>query len=1089
MAKKKTSKPKVKSKLTKPSFSITRNGYKFSLSFSNIDSDADYIYIEVWVYEARDGKKSTAKQLQYKKQKLGAKKNSSWTYTGVYDNRNKYYPLVGSGQSDYSKRLEKVKFKMWTEGKVTWETTSGKGKKKKTTKHSKNIKSDSVTHEYVFDNAVKPTVALTYNQDKTSFTYGIDINDDYGLNSNAKKVTTRVWSTLKQLNYGSKNETVVSGYGGQWYNKDTAKNIRNKITTKISPDKPVRFKAYAYAAGPGGKSAEVTAMHVFAKPKPPKAPTLTIPNILKSSSVDKAFGIYDVNWSIDTEKAWYPVDNVTIQYRDQAQHKGASDIYGENMGSWSTAKGNIHSSITRIQTDELGAPADNNVRYFRILAEHDGNVTPGYVTGIAGYGKISNVSGLSATSETVGGKQVLRFKWTAPSCELYGTDPDSEYYNGGKMGNTGRLRIYIYKGTTKNAPIKKIYYKTASFGSTEWENCEWVYEIPSSDLDKQIDYCFQVHIGRDNLNPGGQSDNLWLRNIVVPAKCTNVKGTRLANNTTVELTWDNPTKDDTVRNGIEVAWSTMPNAWESNSPPSTTTFDDGAMTKAYITGLTAGEFYYFWVRRYEETESGTNYGIWSDPSPGVLMADKPSTPTLTLSRSWIKPGGIISAQWVYYASGNLPQTSAHIELSNDNSKWTSLETVSGEEDRVTIDLSTKVLVAQDDATKIKYAYTYPPGTYYLRVVVSNSLGTATSSPIELRIAEPPTCTLTSESIVDYSYISDVDDTGTTETITVKALRSLPLKVTTTGNGNLNLYVYARNEFEWEHPDNVENIFNGDCVWTSTVEAGDYTIDDIPLADNGHYRVQLECVDPETLLTAESQFIDFDVHWEHQAVEPNTSTVEIDDETWTATLTPVKPEGALDTDVCDVYRTTADGRYLCYKGASWGTNIIDKYPTFGETAEPAYCFCTRTPDGDEAWCDMAYELKGSGIIVDYDKEVLRLPWNVSIDDNRSKQGELRSHLGGTKLYYGQPFIDRSQSLSTDIIKIDNEDLVAQLYELSRYTELCYVRTSNCLGYPATVDVSINRAYNNKIVSVSLSAKEADANGEFLGENPLDITETT
>ena len=46
MAKKKTSKPKVKSKLTKPSFSITRNGYKFSLSFSNIDSDADYIRSE-----------------------------------------------------------------------------------------------------------------------------------------------------------------------------------------------------------------------------------------------------------------------------------------------------------------------------------------------------------------------------------------------------------------------------------------------------------------------------------------------------------------------------------------------------------------------------------------------------------------------------------------------------------------------------------------------------------------------------------------------------------------------------------------------------------------------------------------------------------------------------------------------------------------------------------------------------------------------------------------------------------------------------------------------------------------------------------
>ena len=1060
MAKKTTKKKKVTTKLSKPSVSLARNGYTFTLSFSNIHNLADYIYIERWIYEAQDTKKSSNKAKEYKKVKLGAKKNSSWSYTL---DKDKYYPFVADGtdsspkQSDYDQRIKKVVFKVWTEGK---------------NENKKNIKSESVTKTYEFANSVNPGVALTYNEDGTSFTFAVDINDDYGIDDNTKKVATRAWGWLTSQVKGGK-EQKVSGYTGQWYNRDSAPEVRNKITTSISPTTPIKFIAHAYSAGPGGKSETKTATHIFAIPKAPAAPTIKRTNALKKSDVDNGYGIYQVNWNIDTGSGWYPVDEVTIQYRDQDQYKGASDIYGENMGSWSEAKGNIHSSIKSIQTNELGAVSDDNVRYFRILAEHDGNVTPGYVTGVVAYGKPSGISGLSTSQQSVSGKQVLVFSWSAPSTQLYGTDPTTKLYNGGTLGKGGRARIVVFKNSTSTTPIKTIYY-----GSDEWSKNEWVYELPESDLDKSIDYCFQVRVGLDDLNPGGRSDNVWARDIKVPAKCKNVAGTRLANNTTVEVTWDNPEKEDTVYNGIEIAWSTMPNAWESNSTPSTTKFDNGAMTKAYITGLTAGEIYYFWVRRYEESGGNTNYGIWSDPSPGVMLSDKPDIPILTLSRSWIKEGGSLSAQWIYYASGNLPQTNAQIEMTKKGQSWGPIVNIDGEDDKCTIDLSKKV----------NGRYLYPAGDYYLRVSVANELGEAVSEQIEFKIATNPTCSITSSSIVDYSYDTEIDDTGTTETITAKTLRTLPLTVTVAGDGDLSLYVYCIDDFRWEHPDRANNIFQGDCIWTSSVEAGDYSIENIALADNARYRIQLECVDPDTLLTAEPQYIDFEVHWEHQAIEPSDSTVTIDDETGTAELVPVKPEGALDTDVCDIYRTTADGRYLCYQNAPWGKTIIDVLPTFGDAIETSYCFCTRTTNGDEAWCDMVYELYGSGLIVNYDNEVLSLPWNVTIDDNRTKQGEIRSHLGGTKLYYGQPYIDHSQSFSTEVVKIENEDLIEKLYELSRYTELCYVRASNCLGYPAVVDVSINREYNNKIVSVSLSVKEADANGEFLGRLP-DEEETT
>ena len=76
-----TKKVKLKSKLTKPSVSLARNGYKMTLSFSNVDSDADYFYIERWVYEAQDTKKSSNKAKEYKKIKLGTKNHTSWSFT------------------------------------------------------------------------------------------------------------------------------------------------------------------------------------------------------------------------------------------------------------------------------------------------------------------------------------------------------------------------------------------------------------------------------------------------------------------------------------------------------------------------------------------------------------------------------------------------------------------------------------------------------------------------------------------------------------------------------------------------------------------------------------------------------------------------------------------------------------------------------------------------------------------------------------------------------------------------------------------------------------------------------------------------
>ena len=85
---------------------------------------------------------------------------------------------------------------------------------------------------------------------------------------------------------------------------------------------------------------------------------------------------------------------------------------------------------------------------------------------------------------------------------------------------------------------------------------------------------------------------------------------------------------------------------------------------------------------------------------------------------------------------------------------------------------------------------FPARDYNLRVTVANELGEAYSEPVPLTVAAIPKCSITSSSIIDYTYPVYDDDgneiTNPTETTTVKALTALPLTVTLTGNGDLNL---------------------------------------------------------------------------------------------------------------------------------------------------------------------------------------------------------------------------------------------------------------------------------------------------------------
>lgn len=924
-----------------------------------------------------------------------------------------------------------------TDGKTTTKTETKKNVE--TTTKTAHTNSDQASSTYNIQDPHKPSVALSIEGDgDKSVSYTVNMPND----SNSHNITTKTKARFySQVKGGSTKVVKTHVVSRQTAGRD--ETYKEKKVLNLPPTTPTKLILKAYGMGPHGRGSTVETSHVFSKPNIPSITSVT-PNsnkIVNAQGGTVHNGNYHVVWDINTENGWRPVDSFEIEYSDQ-------DTLTITGDSWSSAI-SVNGNMRGVDINKIGSIPDGQARYIRVVAYHDGFSNESGAK-LVGYGKPDKLEGFDARlAQTTDGQRIV-LSWDNPNTKIF-----------------DNARIVLYRDNEKNI-IKEIRY-----GSNEWPktgNCK-PYEYTGQKEGETSEYGARVIIGS-----GGQevqSEISWTNKIKVPYMPKNVTGTKQANNTAVDVTWENPVKADDIYNGVEIAWSTVADAWNSNEQPSTTTFENGAMELAHIVGLTAGEVYYFWVRLYEESSDGnTQYGLWSNPSPGILLADKPNIPVLTLSRSWIKLGGSLAVQWTYSASGNTPQKNAQIEISKDKEVWRQLNSIDGEETKCSVDLNI--------IEKGEYAYGY--GEYWLRVVVENIVSTEYSEPVALKVAKKPTCEILRTSLVNKTHDKIETSDNNFEDVKILTLTKLPLTVEVYGTGDLSLSLYCAEDFSWHHPNRTDTVYSGDCIWTSSVQNGEVMINSTTFADNARYRLQLVAEDPDTGLRSDPAFVEFLVSFEYQPTIANGSIVTIDQNENgcnIAYLVPVKPSEAADTDQCDIYRTTPDGKYLCMHNAPWGETIIDELPSFGEDMYMAYCFCTRSSDGVEIWTDIEYDLEGTGVAINFGDNELLLPWNTSFDDSRTKQGEVRYHMGGSKSYYSQKGIERTQNITTELFKNEHEDLVNKLYELSRHTEICYVRTSHGLGYPANVEVSLNRGYNNVIVSANISATEVDDNDSFLG----------
>ena len=117
----------------------------------------------------------------------------------------------------------------------------------------------------------------------------------------------------------------------------------------------------------------------------------------------------------------------------------------------------------------------------------------------------------------------------------------------------------------------------------------------------------------------------------------------------------------------------------------------------------------------------------------------------------------------------------------------------------------------------------------------------------------------------------------------------------------------------------------------------------------------------------------------------------------------------------------------------------------------------------------------GIVIDFNKERLFLPGNVSLQSKWAKSFQVTEYLGGSIEGDWNPAVQRTGSLTATIPVEHDPDAVRQLRKLAEYSGICHVRTPEGSNFYANIDVNDSREekWVNKISKVTLDITKVDA----------------
>lgn len=796
-----------------------------------------------------------------------------------------------------------------------------------------------------------------------------------------------------------------------------------------------------------GASAWRYAKHVYAAPYQAKV------NTAKATETKTPGYICDITWTAQANAA-HPIDQTTVGYYIGTPANNLECPAGVQFTSAETSRDTAGKDKANF---EVGNRAGvDQCMWLRVDTQHDDKINLGIPSRVA-VGVLSDPDSVTATPTT-------------------GYTVTVNATNRSSVPDSFLVVVYRRKGSNGKWETNPMTVGIIPAGQSS-TSCT----VPA--WNGQNAYSFGVYAVQGSYKTVTRTDGItqytvtantrskntvWTEN-TVPKAPTGVTVEETSENGKVLVSWN---WSWATANAAEISWSDDKNAWQSTTGFNSYKLDD-KQTKWYIPGLEMGKKWYVRVRLMEDEEVSP----WSSIVT-IDLATTPITPRVTLSEGRIAISGSFTISWTYGSRDGTGQTYAEITTC----------TIEGE----TITNTGIIAKAETSQAAILYpsALGWEAGEdYNLRVRVTSASGKKSewSDPVTISIAEPLECVIEETSLTDV-VVPDDDEEGTTRT--VLSLTEMPMTVTVTGAGEGGItavYIERREGYHMDRPDETDyNGYEGEAVCVIKQSGEDeitITNEDVygSLDDGAKYR--LVAIVSDGLGQSDIASENFEVHWAHQAIIP-TATIEVDEDNLCTIITPVAPAGTLTGDVFDIYRLSCDRPELVVEDGEFGETYVDPYPALNEHGGHRVVFKTKngdyiTEDNQPAWTDYTEPdgniLPVKGVIIDFNGDHVRLPYNLDISSAWKKDFTETHYLGGSVQGDWNMGVSRTSSINTSTVVLEDPETIVKMRRLAVWPGICHVRTPEGSSYAADVQVSESMSYEKagKIAEFSLSVSRVDA----------------
>jgi hypothetical protein len=190
---------------------------------------------------------------------------------------------------------------------------------------------------------------------------------------------------------------------------------------------------------------------------------------------------------------------------------------------------------------------------------------------------------------------------------------------------------------------------------------------------------------------------------------------------------------------------------------------------------------------------------------------------------------------------------------------------------------------------------------------------------------------------------------------------------------------------------------------------------------------------------------------------------------------VSDEPELFQDVTlSVYRREYDGRFTEIETGIANIDnafVTDPHPSLDYGRYRIVAVDDKT--GAISFSDIPeYAIGEKTIIIQWEENMIRLPYNIDISDTNSPDVSLVNYIGRSHpvSYYGT-HLDSSATWKADIIKSDVDTLYA-LRRLANYMGDVYVREPSGSGYWANITIKFDQTHNDPVIPVTMDIKRVE-----------------